>query len=119
VLATLWRSDRYRDQGLVFAGELGAILDLDAVSKAFAKIAKALGIKAKGISLHSLRHFVGSQSITGGSDVRTVAELLGHSDASTTLRVYAHLIAGAQERAVASIGNAIRAAQARRAVGEK
>jgi hypothetical protein len=52
-------------------------------------------------------------------DVRTVSALLGHSDPSTTLRLYAHLVTGAQERAVASIGNAVRAAQARRAAGEK
>jgi integrase len=79
--------DRYEDQGLVFGGQLGGMLDLDAVSKAFAAIAKTVGIKAKGVSLHSLRHFVGSQSIVDGSDIRTVAALLGHSDPSTTLRV--------------------------------
>jgi integrase len=111
--------DCYQDQNLVFAGERGAMLDLDAVSKAFARIAKRLGIKAKGVSLHSMRHFVGSQSLVDGSDIRTVAALLGHSDPSTTLRVYGHLVTGAQERAVASIGNAVRAAQARRAAGEK
>jgi site-specific recombinase XerD len=59
----------------------------DAVSKAFAAIAKTVGIKAKGVSLHSQRHFVASQSITDGSDVRTVAALLGHSDPSTTSRI--------------------------------
>ncbi|HEY2476377.1 MAG TPA: tyrosine-type recombinase/integrase [Candidatus Cybelea sp.] len=111
--------DRYHDQGLVFADEFGGILDLDAVSKAFAAIAKSVGIKAKGISLHSCRHFGATEAFADGNDVRTVAALLGHSDPSTTLRIYGHVVAGAQERAVASIGNAIRAAQARRAVGEK
>ncbi|HEY6486821.1 MAG TPA: hypothetical protein VIX83_10605 [Candidatus Cybelea sp.] len=61
--------DRYQDQGLVFADDLGAMLAVDAVSKAFAAIVKTVGIKAKGISLHSLRHFFASQSITGGTDV--------------------------------------------------
>jgi integrase len=111
--------DRYHDQGLVFADELGVMLDLDAVSKTFAAIAKTVGLKAEGISLHSMRHFFASQSIADGNDVLTVAALLGHSDPSTTLRIYGHLFAGAQDRAVASVGNAIRAAQARRAAGEK
>ncbi|HEY2476672.1 MAG TPA: site-specific integrase [Candidatus Cybelea sp.] len=111
--------DRYHDHGPVFADELGGMLDLDSVSKAFAAIAKTVGIKAKGISLHSMRHLVASESIADGNDVRTVAALLGHSDTSTTLRIYGRLVAGAQKRAVASVGNAIRAAQARRAAAEK
>ncbi len=87
--------------------------------KVDATIAKSVGIKSEGISLHSLRHFAASQSITDGSDVRTVAALLGHSDPSTTLRVCGHLVDGAQEPAVASIGDAVRAAQARRAAAGK
>jgi integrase len=113
------KRDRYEDQGLVFASQLGGMLDLDAASKAFAAIAKTVGIKAKGVRLHSMRHFVGSQSVVDGSDIRIVAALLGHSDPSTTLRVYGHLVPGAQERAVASIGNAVRAAEAKRAAGKK
>lgn len=118
-LTKMRNRDRYHDQGLVFADDIGAMLDLDAVSKAFAAIATAVGIKAKGVRLHSMCYFVASQSITDGSDVRTVAALLGHSDPSTTLRIYGHVVAGAQERAVVSIGNAIRTAQASRAAGEK
>ena len=111
--------NRYLDQGLVFADEFGGMLDLDAVSEAFAAIAKTIGIKAKGISLHSCRHYNATQALVDGNNVRTIAALLGHSDPSTTLRTYGHVVAGAQERAVASIGNAIRAAQARRAISEK
>jgi len=47
-----------------------------------------------------------------------VAALLGHSLPSTTLNVYGHVVAGAQEREVAGIGDAIEAAQARRAAGQ-
>ncbi len=108
----------YADQGLVFADELGGLVDLDAVSKAFAAIARAAGIKTKGISLHSCRHFCATQALVAGNDVRTVAALLGHSLASTTLNVYGHVVAGAQERAVAGVEDAITAAQARRAAGQ-
>jgi integrase len=110
--------DRYDEQGLVFANGLGGLLDLDAVSKAFAVIAKSVGIKAKGISLHSLRHFVTSVGVNK-HDVRTVAGLLGHGDASTTLRMYANLIEGEPAKAVTSVGDAIREAQALQAAAQK
>jgi integrase len=110
--------DRYADQGLVFADELGGLVDLDAVSKAFAAIACAAGIKTKGISLHSCRHFCATQALVAGNDHVTVGALLGHSLASTTLNVYGHVVAGAKERAVACIEDAIAAAQARRAAGQ-
>ena len=44
--------------------------------------------------LHDLRHFSATQSIASGHDVRTVASRLGHADASMTMRVYAHAVAG-------------------------
>jgi integrase len=102
---------------LVFADDHGKPLDLDKVSKAFAALASSLGIKTKGISLHSFRHFAASQAIVAGNDVRTVAALLGHASPSTTLNVYGHVVAGAQERAVAGIDEAIAKAQGRRSAG--
>jgi len=43
-----------------------------------------------GFRFHDLRHFVGTKLIAAGVDVRTVAELMGHRDATVTLQVYAH-----------------------------
>lgn len=101
------------------AAALTAMLDLDAVPKAFSAAAVRASLRAKGYSLHSLRHFGATQALVSGTGVRTVAALLGHSSSSTTLNVYGHVVVGAQERAVASIGEAIAAAQARRRTGEK
>ncbi|MGA8098713.1 MAG: site-specific integrase [Candidatus Cybelea sp.] len=115
----LLKRKEYEDHGLVFADDLGRLLDLDAISKTFAALARGLGIKRKGISLHSCRHFGATQALAAGSDVRTVAALLGHASASTTLNVYGHVIAGAQERAVAQIHHAIAVAQARKGAAEK
>jgi integrase len=74
---------------------------------------------AQNRSLHSLRHFGATQALVNGIDPATVAALLGHSSASITLDVYGHVVAGAQERAVAGIGEAIAVAEARRQVAEK
>jgi len=66
------------DPGLVFADERGDVLDLDLVSKAFAKLAHEAKIKTRGISLHSLRHCAATMALQSGADVRTVSALLGH-----------------------------------------
>jgi integrase len=58
----LLKRKEYEDQGLVFADELGRLLDMDAISKTFAALARELGIKRKGISLHSCRHFGATQA---------------------------------------------------------
>ena len=42
------------------------------------------------MNVHSLRHTNASLLIAQGVDVRTVASLLGHAQASTTLDIYAH-----------------------------
>jgi integrase len=53
--------------------------------------AAALEAKLVGVSFHDLRHAAASRLIRGGLDPVTVANVLGHEDANTTLRVYGHL----------------------------
>ena len=55
----------------------------------FKKILRQNGLP-DNLSVHSLRHTNASVLIAQGVDVRTVASLLGHSQASTTLDIYAH-----------------------------
>ena len=42
--------------------------------------------------LHDLRHWSATLALSQGYDLATVAKRLGHSDGSTTLRIYAHAI---------------------------
>lgn len=42
------------------------------------------------LKFHAIRHTFASRLITGGQDVKTVSELLGHSNAAVTLAVYTH-----------------------------
>ena len=48
--------------------------------------------------MHELRHFYASGLIANGCDVVTVQRAMGHSSATTTLRVYSHLWPTAEER---------------------
>jgi integrase len=75
----------------------------DTLSQGFARICKAAGVQ--GVSLHTLRHFSASMLIASGRDVRTIAGRLGHSDASTTLRVYAPMVEGRDQDAADFLGN--------------
>ncbi len=43
-----------------------------------------------GFHPHMLRHTSASLSLTNGGDVKSVADRLGHADASVTLRMYTH-----------------------------
>src|SRR6185437_10850088 len=61
----------------------------------------AAGIGEGG--LHQLRHLFASALLAGGVDVKALSEYLGHHDPTVTLRIYAHLMPGAEGRALKAI----------------
>jgi integrase len=80
----------------------------DSVTRAFGRVCRRAGLS--GVRLHDLRHYVATQLLTSGVDVRTVAGRLGHRDAATTLNVYSHFIAQADHAAALLLGDAFAAA---------
>ncbi|MBP5284432.1 MAG: tyrosine-type recombinase/integrase [Treponema sp.] len=71
----------------VFVNYRGEPMSRKGIWKRFKELEVMSGVNAK---VHTLRHSFATHLLAGGADLRTVQELLGHSDLSTTT-IYTHV----------------------------
>lgn len=80
---------RGRPTGALFLSTRGSRMSADALRTRFEEHVAEAGLDAS-ITPHAMRHTFATELLTGGADLRSVQELLGHESLSTT-QIYTHL----------------------------
>lgn len=80
----------YKNDGFVICNEFGGYIEPRTYQDFFKRMLKKAGIE--NTNFHTLRHTFATRALETGFDVKVLADILGHADASTTLNKYAHAL---------------------------
>lgn len=78
------------DNRALFGSRNGNRISVDAVHDLVKKAFLKAGLDATQFSAHKLRHTAATMMLSGGVDVKTVQEVLGHENLNTT-QIYTHI----------------------------
>lgn len=89
-----------KDEGLVFTSLNGTPISPRNLDRQFDQLIKKF--KLPKINFHALRHTCATMLIESGVDLKTIADLLGHADASMLLNIYSHVTSKMKDRAASA-----------------
>lgn len=95
--------DKWHDNDLIFTQWDGKIMSIQTPSHWWREFADSLGIT--DVTFHGLRHTAASYMIVNEVPITTVSGVLGHSNATTTLNIYAHIIENTKQGAIDILTN--------------
>ncbi|MFP4053142.1 MAG: tyrosine recombinase [Phycisphaerae bacterium] len=77
------------DPRQLFLSRTGKPISREDIYRTVRKYARRAGLRGK-VGAHTLRHCFATHLLSGGADLRSVQEMLGHADISTT-QIYTHV----------------------------
>ncbi len=96
----------YQDQGLVFAGERGGLINPSNLrNRSFKPLLERAGLPQ--ITFHDLRHTCASLLFQRNVHPKFVQELLGHASVAITLDTYSHMLPGMGGEAADAMADAL------------
>lgn len=98
---------KQNNHDMVFINQYNTIPTSSAVNKTLRTYLKELGIDKPSFHFHSLRHTHVAYLLSENIDLYIISKRLGHSDISTTSRVYSYLIDEYKNRADNKIENIV------------
>lgn len=90
------------EAGPVFRGRTGRRLQQTSFQRLWRRVLERAGLVEEGFTLHGCRHSYVTMLVRAGTDLKTVQELCGHRDLSTTAQ-YAHSDLRTKRAAVAHV----------------
>ncbi|MBP6886674.1 MAG: site-specific integrase [Oscillospiraceae bacterium] len=95
--------DKWQESGRLFVTWDGRPLNPNSCENWLKRFFRRTGMRR--VTVHSFRHLNATLLIGAGADIRTVSAVLGHSQTSTTLNIYAHSFAAQQAAASEAVAN--------------
>lgn len=86
----LKHGELYQDNRLIFCTELGNYIDTRNLTRSYARALAKADIEHK--KFHSMRHTYATRLFESNVPIKTVQALMGHSDITTTMNIYTHVI---------------------------
>lgn len=98
--------DLWRENGLIFASEVGGFLDRRYITThRFKPLLKRAGLPR--IRFHDLRHTCATLLLSKNVDPKVVSEMLGHATIAITLDTYSHVLPNMQSEAAKAMEDAL------------
>lgn len=97
--------DKWHDEDFIFTQNNGKMMCLATPSHWWREFAQPLGIT--DITFHGLRHTAATHMIKNNIPISTVSGILGHSNITTTLNTYTHVIEDTKKSAIDQMADII------------